>query len=217
MDKITIMLVDDHVLFRSCLREVLSRQDGFQVIGEAGNGREAVELYGKVRPGLVVMDVAMPLMNGIEASRQIVEKHPNARILALSMHRTVAHARGIIQAGASGYALKTRPISELFVAIRTVYEGNTFLTPEIAQVLVMDYRNGQIDQGGFATLTKRQREVLQLVAEGHTTKAIASLLDVSSKTVESHRTQLMEKLHLHSIAELTRYALREGLTSDEVV
>ena len=217
MGQIRIMLVDDHSLFRSCLREVLDKHEEMEVMGEAANGREAIKLFAKLHPSVVVMDVAMPELNGIEATRQIMEGNGHAKVLALSMYGGVSYARAMIQAGASGYMLKTRPFTELVQAIRTVCDGKTYLTPEIAQVLVADYRMSRPGQYKSVNLTRRQREILQLVAEGYTTKAIASMVEVSNKTVESHRTQLMQKLELHGIAELTRYALQEGFTTFEVM
>ncbi len=216
MGRLRILLADDHSLFRSCLRNVLEQQSGIEVIGEADNGREAVELFGEHHPNVVVMDVAMPELNGIEATRQIMDGNGHARVLALSMYGRASYARAMIEAGASGYMLKTRPIAELIQAIRTVHGGQTYLTPEIADIFVTDYRAGR-GHGQSTSLTRRQREILQMVSEGYTTKAIAFTLKVSSKTVESHRTQLMQKLNLHSIAELTRYALQEGYTTFDVM
>ncbi len=211
-----ILLVDDHALFRSCLRNVIEQQQGMEVIGEAGDGREAVELARKLRPRVIVMDIAMPKLNGIEATRQIVDGNGHSKILALSMYRRDNYIHDMLKAGASGYILKTYPVEQLFQAIQTGANGQTYLPPETGDILVSDYRSGSSNNGSVE-LTKRQREILQLVAEGHSTKSIASNLKVSSKTVESHRQQLMQKLDIHSIAELTRYALQEGLTTFEVM
>ena len=211
---IKILLVDDHSLFRSCLRNMLEQQPGMQVVGEAADGREAVQLARKLRPHVVLMDIAMPELNGIEATQQILGDNGNGRtkVLALSMYSRDAYVQGVLKAGATGYMLKSCPADELIQAIRAVGEGKTYLTPEIAHILVSDYRSGG-SNAGSNDLTQREKEVLQLVAEGHSTKGIASNLKVSDKTIESHRQNLMHKLDIHSIAELTKYALREGITT----
>lgn len=216
MHHTNILLADDHALFRSCLRNVIDQQHGMEVVGEAGDGREAVELARKLRPRVIVMDIAMPKLNGIEATRQIVDGNGHSRILALSMYRRDNYIHDMLKAGAAGYMLKTYPVEQLFQAIQTVANGQTYLPPEIADILISDYRSGGSNNGSVE-LTKRQREILQLVAEGHTTKSIAFNLKVSSKTVESHRQQLMQKLDIHSVAELTKYALQEGLTTFDVM
>lgn len=215
MHHVKILLADDHSLVRSCLRNVLEQQPGMEVVGEACDGREAVELAHKVRPHVVVMDIVMPNLNGIEATRRIVDGNGHVKVLALSMYQRDSYIHEILKAGATGYVLKTCPVDEVLLAIRTVANGQTYLTPEIAHILVTDYRSGS-DGHRTVDLTRRQREILQMVAEGHTTKSIAYSLNVSSKTVESHRQQVMQKLDLHSVAELTKYALQEGLTTFEV-
>ena len=215
MHHVKILLADDHSLIRSCLRNVLDQQPGMEVVGEASDGREAVELARKLKPLVVVMDIVMPSLNGIEATRQIVERNGHTKVLALSMYRRANYVQEMLKAGATGYVLKTCPVDELLLAIRTVANERTYLTPEIAHIFVTDYRSGN-DNNRSVDLTRRQREILQMVAEGHTTKSIAYNLKVSSKTVESHRQQVMQKLGLHSIAELTKYALQEGLTTLEV-
>jgi len=211
---IKILLVDDHSLFRSCLRNVLEQQPGMQVVGEAGDGREAVQLARKLKPHVVLMDIAMPELNGIEATRQILGNNGNGRtkVLALSMYSRDAYVQGVLKAGATGYMLKSCPTDELMQAIRAVGEGKTYLTPEIAHILVSDYRSGG-SNAGSNDLTQREKEVLQLVAEGHSTKGIAYNLKVSDKTIESHRQNLMHKLNIHNIADLTKYALRQGITT----
>ncbi len=216
MHSTNILLVDDHALFRSCLRNVIDQQPGMEVIGEAGDGREAVELARKLKPRVIVMDIAMPRLNGIVATRQIVDGNGHSKILALSMYRRYNYIHDMLKVGAFGNILKSYPVEQLFQAIRTVSKGQTYLPPEIADILISDYRSGGSGKGS-AELTKRQREILQLVAEGYTTKSIAFNLKVSNKTVESHRQQLMQKLDIHSVAELTRYALQEGLTTFEVM
>lgn len=215
MHEVKILLADDHSLIRSCLRNVLDQQPGMEVVGEACDGCEAVELARKLKPLVVVMDIVMPRLNGIEATRQIVDKNGRTKVLALSMYRRANYVQEILKAGATGYVLKTCPVDELLLAIRTVANERTYLTPEIAHIFVTDYRSGN-DNNRSVDLTRRQREILQMVAEGHTTKSIAYNLKVSSKTIESHRQQVMQKLDLHSIAELTKYALQEGLTTLEL-
>ena len=215
MHEVKILLADDHSLIRSCLRNVLDQQPGMEVVGEACDGCEAVELARKLKPLVVVMDIVMPRLNGIEATRQIVDKNGRTKVLALSMYRRANYVQEILKAGATGYVLKTCPVDELLLAIRTVANERTYLTPEIAHIFVSDYRSGN-DNNRSVDLTRRQREILQMVAEGHTTKSIAYSLKVSSKTIESHRQQVMQKLDLHSIAELTKYALQEGLTTLEL-
>ena len=212
---VRILLVDDHALTRSCLRNVLEQEPGIEVIGEATDGREAVQLARKLRPKVILMDIVMPNLNGIEATRQIIRANGHARVLALSMYQRGSYVQGILKAGAMGYVLKTCSIDELFLAIRTVASGKAYLTPEIADIVMTDYRSG----GGNnkpTELTQREREVLQLVAEGHTTKSIAHNLNVSNKTIESHRQHVMQKLGIHSVAELTKYALQEGVTTLDI-
>ena len=186
-----------------------------EVVGEAQDGREAVQLARKLRPKVILMDIVMPNLNGIEATRQIVNGNGHSRVLALSMYQREDYVQSILKAGAMGYVLKTSTIDELLMAIRTVAGGKTYLTPTIADIVMTDYRS----VGGNSkprVLTQREREVLQLVAEGHTTKSIAVNLNVSNKTIESHRQHVMQKLGLHSVAELTKYALQEGITTLDV-
>ncbi len=215
--KIRILLADDHKIVREGLRSLLEKQPDLEVVAEAENGRQAVQLVKKLQPQVVIMDIAMPELNGIEAARQIKTEAPAVKIIILSMHsdkRFVARALG---AGASGYLLKDCALEEITGAISRVIKNQTYLSPGITGLVVEDYvrHMAAAKEPTFVVLTTREREVLQLITEGKATKEIAFLLHVSVKTVETHRRQIMEKLDIHSIAELTKYALREGLTSLE--
>lgn len=215
---IRVILADDHRVFRQGLCNLIDNESDMEVIAEAEDGREAVDLCLEQRPDVIVMDVAMPDLNGIEATRKIIDEMPDAKVLALSMHDDRQYAAGMLGAGASGYILKDCAFEELADAIRAVHNGRTYLSPDIAGVVVKDYVGRLSEPSGdtaFSVLTNREREVLQLVAEGHTTKQIAAMLHVSVKTIESHRQNIMDKLEIRSVAELTKYAVREGLTSLE--
>lgn len=215
--KLKIVIADDHQLLRQGLRALLHDESDMEVVGEAENGHEAVALTKQLSPDVVVMDVGMPELNGMEATRQILADRPGTRILALSMHTDKRFASGMLQAGATGYLLKDAAFDELISAIRTVAGGKTYLSPQITEVVMEDYvqRLGGGGGGVFSVLSAREREVLQAMAEGRSTKDIAERLHVSVKTVETHRQQIMNKLNIHSVAELTKYAVREGLTSLE--
>ncbi len=194
---------------------LLEKEDDMEVVGEAENGRQAVKSAENLSPDVVVMDIGMRDLNGIEATTQIIERCRGTKVLALSMHSDRRFAAGMLRAGASGYLLKDGAFEELANAIRRVAAGEVYLSPSIADVVVSDYveRLARSDASAFSTLTPREREVLQLLAEGHSTKQIASQLRVSAKTIETHRQNVMEKLGIRSVAELTKYAIREGLTS----
>jgi DNA-binding NarL/FixJ family response regulator len=210
-----ILLADDHQIVREGLRSMLNQHADMEVVAEAADGRRAVELAQELNPDVVVMDVGMPGLNGIEATRQITMKEPDAKIVALSMHSDRRFMGEMLKAGAKGYLLKDGAFEELATAIRSVASDKVYLSPKIADVVVDDYvrHQGQTEPSAFAKLTPREREVLQLMAEGRATKEIAMDLRVSIKTVETHRRQIMEKLNIYSVAELTKYAIREGLTS----
>ncbi len=212
-----IILADDHGIMREGLRALLEKQPGIEVIAEAGNGRTTVELSRELKPDVVIIDISMPDLNGIEATRQIVAESPGVKVIALSMHSDRKFVREMLSAGASGYMLKDSAFEELDKAISTVNDNQTYLSPGVADTVVKDYLGKIVTDNSAASiaLTNREREVLQLFAEGKTTKQIASLLCVSIKTIETHRKQIMDKLGLNSIAELTKYAIREGLTSLE--
>ena len=217
MNKTRILLADDHKIMRDGLRSLLEKQDDMEVVAEADNGRKAVQLAQDKKPDLVIMDISMPELNGIEATRQIVSTLPGVKVIALSMHSDKRFVAGMLQAGASGFLLKDCASQELTSAIRTVARDKHYLSPEIAGVMIEDYVSlaNATESVTTASLTNREREVLQLIAEGWSTKDIASHLFVSIKTVETHRRQIMKKLDIHSVADLTKYAIREGLTSVE--
>jgi DNA-binding NarL/FixJ family response regulator len=213
-----IVLVDDHKLLREGLKSLLEDEPDLEVVGEAEDGHECILLTKRLKPDVVVMDVGMPGLNGMDATRQVLADSPEVKILALSMHTDKRFASGMLQAGASGYLLKDAAYDELIRAIRTVAAGKTYLSPTITEVVVEDYvqrlGGGEGESAGaFSVLSAREREVLQAMAEGRSTKEIAAALHLSVKTVESHRMAIMNKLDIHSVAELTKYAVREGLTS----
>jgi DNA-binding NarL/FixJ family response regulator len=212
---VRIILAEDHRITREGLVNLLQERSDMQVVGEAENGREAVRLARELSPDLVIMDVTMPDLNGIDATRIITSGSNNTKVIALSMYSDKQFVQGMIQAGASGYLLKDCAFEELVSAIQAVIHGDTYLSPGIAGIVVQDYLNKLTTDRSSAdtVLTNREREVLQLIAEGNSTKEIAARLTVSVKTVETHRRQIMEKLGIFSIAELTKYAIREGLTS----
>jgi DNA-binding NarL/FixJ family response regulator len=215
--KIRIVIADDHNIFRESLAALLSRENGFEIVAQAGDGRTAVSMIQKYQPAVVLMDIGMPELNGIEATRQITAHYPKTKIIALSMHSDRKFVAEMLKAGASGYLLKDAEVEELINAIHTVIKEGIYLSPALTDMVIEDYvRHRPADEMKSAvTLTSREREVLQLVAEGKTTKEIAKRFGISIKTIESHRLKIMEKLDLHSIAELTKYAIREGLTSIE--
>ena len=212
---IRIILAEDHRITREGLVNLLQERSDMEVVGEAENGREAVKLANELSPDLVIMDVTMPDLNGIDATRIITSGSNNTKVIALSMYSDKQFVQGMIQAGASGYLLKDCAFEELVSAIQAVIQGDTYLSPGIAGIVVQDYLTKLTTDRSSAdtVLTNREREVLQLIAEGNSTKEIAARLSVSVKTVETHRRQIMEKLGIFSIAELTKYAIREGLTS----
>lgn len=214
---IKIILVDDHKIMREGLRNLLEREEGMQIIAEASDGRTAVRLTRDLLPDLVVMDTIMPDLNGIEATRQIINENPGIKIIALSMHSDKQFVVEMLKAGASGYMLKDCAFEELVNAIHCVMKDETYLSPKIAGIVLKEYMQGASKDTSsvFSDLSNREREVLQLIAEGKSTKDIASHLHVSVKTIETHRQQIMRKLKIHSIAGLTKYAIKEGLTSLE--
>ncbi len=210
-----IVLADDHRIIREGICSLLDQEQDFEVVGEASDGREVIRLNQELHPDVLIMDISMPNLNGIDATRQIIKQNPETKIIALSMHSDHHFVAEMLQAGATAYLLKDCVSDELVQAIRLVCQGKTYLSPEIASLLVKDYRS-QIQQTTTPkseTLSPREREVLQLLAEGHSTKNIAEKLFLSVKTIEAHRAQIMRKLDIHNVAKLTKYAIREGLTS----
>ena len=206
---IRILLADDHALVRQGFSMILEAQQDMQIVGQAGNGREAVDLAAKLHPDVVVMDVAMPELNGIEATRRIIDGAPRTRVLALSMHKDSVYVREVLRAGARGYLLKDSGDADLVAAVRAVAKGDGYLSPGVSDSVLLDYRRHVTDP--LDLLSSREREVLQMIAEGKTNKEIATSLNLSVYTVEAHRGRVMEKLNLHSTSELVRFALRSGL------
>jgi DNA-binding NarL/FixJ family response regulator len=211
MTPIRIVLADDHDVVRAGIRGILAKQTNVEVVGEASNGREALQMARDLQPNIIVMDIAMPELNGLEATRQIVAAQVDVKVLILSMHSSRQFVSEVLKAGASGYLLKNNALRELPIAINAVANGKVYLSPGVAELVVEDYVR-HVPATGFATLSAREREVLQLLAEGKTSKEIANSLTVSVKTVESHRSQIMDKLGIRTVAELTKFAVREGLT-----
>jgi len=215
-----ILIVDDHALFREGLRLLIARNDNLQVVGEAGDGRTAVQLARELLPDLVVMDIGMPELNGIEATRQIRQETPSVRVIALSQHADRRFVKEMFKAGASGYLLKHCAFEELHAAFEAVLAGRTYVSSRIADHVLEDYLPDTpaactASPISLSALTPREREVLQLLAEGKATTQIATRLHLSAKTIDTHRRNLMQKLNIDNIAELTKYAVREGLTSLE--
>ena len=220
MNAIRIILADDHTLVRGGIRALLQDLPGTQVIAEASDGREALRLVEIHRPDIILMDIAMGGMNGLEATNRLVKEFPHVRVIILSMHTNEEYVLQALRAGASGYLLKDAGIAELELAIKAVARGETYLSPPVSKHVIANYvrrvgGEGQGEAGNeispIERLTLRQREILQLIAEGHTTQEIAQKLDISVKTVETHRMQLMERLDIHDVAGLVRFAIRVGL------
>ena len=214
--RIRVLLADDHVLIRAGLRLVVEAQADLTVVGEAGDGREAVAMAESLKPDVVVMDIGMPNLNGIEAARQVLEKAPDAQIVMLSMHSDEGYVLRALKAGAKAYLLKDSAEADLARAIRAAAEGKSFFSPAVGKVLLEDYVRKLQRTGGedsYELLSPREREILQLVAEGKSSKDIANLLNLSVYTVETHRARVMQKLNLRGIPELILYAVRKGIIS----
>jgi DNA-binding NarL/FixJ family response regulator len=213
--KIKILLVDDHKILRDGIRSLVKGYPDMDVIGEAADGKTALRLVEELSPDVVIMDISMPDLNGIDATRRIIADHPKIKVIALSMHHDKQFVSEIFKAGASGYLLKDCAFDELEHAVRIVMDGKTYINSQIASLVIESLVNQPQpnSQKAFSLLTDREREVLQLISEGQSTKEIALKLSVSPKTIESHRRQVMGKLNIRNVAELTKYAIREGLTS----
>ncbi|MBI3045515.1 MAG: response regulator transcription factor [Betaproteobacteria bacterium] len=214
MKKLRVILADDHTLVRAGLRSLMGQMKDVEVVAEAGNGDEVLALLPEHGPDLVLMDITMPGMNGLEATLRLKKDHPGIKVIILSMHASEEYVLQALRAGASGYLLKDAATLELALALKAVSRGETYLSPPISRQVVESYLQ-RVGQGGepMSVLTERQREILQLVAEGHSTRDIARTLGLSVKTVETHRAQLMERLDIHDVAGLVRFAIRHGLVS----
>ena len=212
---IRVILADDHKIMRNGLRALLEKHQDIEIVGEAADGRTAIDLALKHSPDVILMDVSMPDMNGIEATKKTIEKSPKVKIVALSMHSDKKFIAEMLNAGASGYLLKDCAAQELIQAIHTVMKNRSYLSPDIAEIMIKEYKQivSRENLSAHSLLTSREREVLQLLAEGKTMKEIAFALEISVKTAETYRQHIMDKLDIHTIAGITKYAIREGLTT----
>jgi two-component system response regulator NreC len=216
MKKLTILLADDHIVMRTGLRALLERQANLQVIGESENGRNAIELAASLKPDVVIMDIGMPILNGIEATKTIVTEHPTTAVIILSMHADESYVMRALKAGARGYLLKDSAPADLLSAVQAVSQNKSFFSPKVSRILAEDYVRVLKLKGGvdsYDLLTSREREILQLLAEGKANKEVATSLNISPYTVETHRKHILEKLNLHNPAELILYAVRKGIIS----
>jgi two-component system response regulator NreC len=224
LSDIKVLLADDHAILRSGLSRLLGEEKDIEVVGEASDGREAIQKVQELEPDIVLMDIGMPVMNGMEATKQIKKRNRDVKVLVLTMHDNEEYLFQVLQAGASGYVLKKAADEDLVNAIHIVYRGDCFLYPSAAKMVVEDYlekvKQGHEPTGSFDNLTDREKEILTTVAEGYTNREIAEALFISVKTVETHKANIMEKLNLHKRAELVRYAIRKGMLQldfDEVM
>jgi two-component system response regulator NreC len=216
MDCIRVLLAEDHTIVRKGLRALLDAETDIEVIGEAQDGREAIKQVQQLLPDVVLMDIGMPGLNGLEATRRIKEWYPDVQVVVLTMHTAEEYILQILRADASGYVVKRAAPTELVLAVRAAYRGESFLSPSVSQTLIHEYiRRAETtaEEDSYDRLTSREREVLQLIAEGRSRKEIAELLCISARTVETHRAHIMDKLALYSTAELTQYAIRKGVIS----
>ena len=212
MKSIRVLLADDHALVRAGFRALLHSLGDVEIVAEAGDGDDALRLIEAHQPDVVLLDIAMPGLNGLEVAARVAQRFPNVRVMMLSMYANEEYVLQALRAGAAGYLLKDADSSELELAVRAVARGDTYLSPPVSKSVIEDYvRRVSSQPGSFDRLTPRQREVLQLIAKGHSTKEIAQMLNISVKTAETHRAQLMQQLDIHDIAGLVRYAIRVGL------
>ena len=209
----SILLVDDHRMMRDGLRALLEQHDQYTIVGEASDGRTAVEMADSLQPDIVVMDISMPKLNGVEATRKILADHPHMKIIALSMHADRRYVMQMLDAGASGYLIKNSASEDMVRALGIVVGGQSFLSPAITDQVIHVATDQHRDESAFSVLTNREREVLQLLAEGRSSKEIAAELYLSVKTIEARRRDIMNKLDIHNVAALTRYAIHEGITT----
>ena len=214
MSRLRVLLGDDHTIMRHGLRKILEERPEWEVVAEVGDGREALRQVEALHPDVAVLDIAMPLLNGIEATRQITRKFPHTGVLILSMHSNEAYVTQALQAGARGYLLKDSAGTDLIEGVEAVGEGKSFFSPAVARLMLDDYVRRLADKGvvdRYDSLSDREREILQLIAEGHSNKEVAELLSISTTTVETHRAHILHKLDVHNTAELVLYAVRKGL------
>ena len=216
MKKVRVLLADDHTLVRAGIRSLLETLDGIEVVAECGDGREALDLITLHRPDIALLDIGMPGLNGIEIARQVSRASPRTKVVILSMYDDKTYVTQTMRAGVAGYLLKGAAVAELPLAIKSVMAGETYLTPKVSRHVVHGFLNDDKPAAEpVEGLTQRQREILQLIAEGRSTREIAGILDVSVKTVETHRARLMERLDIHDVPGLVRFAIRSGLVSSE--
>jgi len=215
MARVRILVVDDHAIMRDGIRALLSLDDNVEIVGEAAEGREAVEKAQQLAPDVIVMDIGMAGMDGLEATRRITKKNPKIKVLVLTQHDNKEYVLSTIKAGAAGYVPKRALGSELVSAIHAVHRGDSFLYPSAATVLIQSFRQLPKELDSYEKLTAREREVLKLIAEGHTSREIAEMLFISPKTAMGHRMKIMDKLDLHNRSEIIKYAMRKGLVSME--
>lgn len=214
MSPIKVVLADDHTLIRAGIRSLLESIEQVEVVAESGDGREALELIGRHRPSIALLDIGMPGLNGLEVAKRVEKESPRTRVIILSMHADPTYVNQALRAGVAGYLLKGAAVSELPLAIQAVMRGESYLTPKVSRLVVDGFlRDGEDGGEPLESLTGRQREILQLIAEGRSTKEIAAILDVSVKTVETHRLRLMDRLDIHDVPGLVRFAIRVGLVS----
>lgn len=213
MEKISILLAEDHVLVRAGIRALLQSLSYTEVVAEAGDGQEALHLITQLQPNIVLMDISMPKLNGLEVTRRMVKQFPEVRIIMLSMHMNEEYVLQALNAGAAGYLLKDSSIAELELAIRSVFDGETYLSPPVSRHIADYVRRVGSQTSMLERLTPRQREILQLIAEGQTVKEIAGRLNISAKTVETHRARLMKRLDIYDVPGLVHYAIRMGLVT----